>query len=77
MLGAAGAAVNATGAGTASHLAPELLRPGAPVTPAADVFAFGILLWELWMGGAHAYAGARATRACHTGEGRLLAAVMI
>lgn len=29
-----------------SHVAPELIR-GAPMSPAADVYALGILLWEL------------------------------
>lgn len=32
-----------------SHVAPELIR-GAPMSPAADVYALGILLWELIFG---------------------------
>jgi len=34
--------------GTVSHQPPELLRDGI-LTPAADVYAFGILLWQLVM----------------------------
>lgn len=43
-----GAAAPATGAGTVTHLAPELLARGGRVTPAADAYAFGILLWECY-----------------------------
>jgi DNA-binding helix-hairpin-helix protein with protein kinase domain len=59
VLGAADAVVNVCGAGTVSHLAPELFVPGSRITTAADVFSFGVLLFELYMGGAHAYAGER------------------
>lgn len=31
---------------SSTHVAPELVR-GAPISPAADVYALGILLWEL------------------------------
>lgn len=35
--------------GTVSHMAPELLVEGT-MSPAADVFSFGVILWELWAG---------------------------
>lgn len=35
--------------GTVSHMPPEVLRDGI-LTPAADVFSFGMLLWELMSG---------------------------
>ncbi|KAI8473776.1 MAG: kinase-like domain-containing protein [Monoraphidium minutum] len=57
VLGAAGAATNVACAGTVTHLAPELFVPGSRVTPAADAYAFGVLLYELYAGGASAYAG--------------------
>ena len=43
--------INLFGAGTATHLAPELLRAGTRITPAADVYAFGILMWCAFGGG--------------------------
>ncbi|GBF97019.1 hypothetical protein Rsub_09492 [Raphidocelis subcapitata] len=46
--------------GTITHCSPELLRSGRAST-AADVYAFGILMWELWSGRT-AFAG------CHYGE---------
>lgn len=36
-------------AGTVSHMSPEVLKDGI-LTPAVDVFSFGILLWELMSG---------------------------
>jgi serine/threonine protein kinase len=57
VLGAADATVNVCGAGTVNHLAPELFVAGSRVSPAVDAYAFGVLLWELYMGGVHAYAG--------------------
>jgi serine/threonine protein kinase len=35
--------------GTVSHMAPELLMEGR-MTPASDVFSYGVMLFELWMG---------------------------
>ncbi|GMH33466.1 hypothetical protein BSKO_01300 [Bryopsis sp. KO-2023] len=35
--------------GSVSHMPPEVLRDGI-LTPAADVFSFGVLLWELMSG---------------------------
>ena len=40
---------------TITHMAPELLLAGR-VSKASDVYAFAILVWELYTG-AHAYAG--------------------
>ena len=57
VLGASDAAVNVHCTGTVSHLAPEMFTPGSRMTSAVDAFAFGVLLYELYMGGAHAYAG--------------------
>ncbi|KAI8471495.1 MAG: hypothetical protein J3K34DRAFT_468267, partial [Monoraphidium minutum] len=34
--------------GTVTHLAPELLIRGSEITPAVDVFSFGILMFELF-----------------------------
>ncbi|KAL3154258.1 hypothetical protein ABBQ32_013755 [Trebouxia sp. C0010 RCD-2024] len=36
-------------AGTVTHMAPELLSDSS-MSPAADVYAFGILMYELWSG---------------------------
>lgn len=35
--------------GTVTHMPPELLMEGK-LTKAADVFAFGVLLWSMCMG---------------------------
>ncbi|KAI8470348.1 MAG: kinase-like domain-containing protein [Monoraphidium minutum] len=48
VLAEGGAPPNLDGAGTLTHLAPEMLAAGAPVTPAVDAYAFGIMLWELY-----------------------------
>ena len=57
VLGTADAVVNVSCTGTVNHLAPELFTPGSRVTTAVDAYAFGVLLYELYMGGVHAYAG--------------------
>ncbi|KAI8469487.1 MAG: hypothetical protein J3K34DRAFT_459366 [Monoraphidium minutum] len=40
--------VNHSGAGTVTHLAPEMFTAGTRVTTAVDVFAFGTLMWEVY-----------------------------
>ena len=35
------------GAGTPAYMAPELFRADAPYGPPADVYAFGVLMWEV------------------------------
>eukprot|EP00775_Hariotina_reticulata_P014620 gene14620-14756_t len=43
--------------GTITHMPPEVLRDGgAAFTPAADVYAWGVLLWEM-LTGSRAWAG--------------------
>lgn len=36
--------------GTVTHMPPELLMEGK-LTKSADVYAFGVLLWEMYSGG--------------------------
>ncbi|CAD7699568.1 unnamed protein product [Ostreobium quekettii] len=48
-IGPAGGAAGASACGSARYCAPELLRDGL-LTPAADVYSFGMLLWELLSG---------------------------
>lgn len=51
--------------GTLSHMSPEALLRGH-ISKAADVYSFGVTLWELFTG-CHAYHGKRreaASRAC-------------
>ncbi|KAI8470351.1 MAG: hypothetical protein J3K34DRAFT_521472 [Monoraphidium minutum] len=48
VLAEGGAPPNLDGAGTLTHLAPEMLAAGAPVTPAVDAYAFGVTMWELY-----------------------------
>ncbi|GBF94658.1 hypothetical protein Rsub_07394 [Raphidocelis subcapitata] len=57
VLGPSGTVLNAACAGTVNHLAPELFVAGSAVTTAADAYAFGVLMWELYTGGGHAHAG--------------------
>ncbi len=42
------ATVNVSGAGTVTHLAPEMFEAGTLVTTAVDSYAFGILMYELY-----------------------------
>ncbi|GAB4814946.1 hypothetical protein N2152v2_001992 [Parachlorella kessleri] len=58
--------------GTASHLAPEILTHDL-ITPAADVWSFGVLCWEMYCG-SRAYAGMRPANimfALMSGQARL------
>ncbi|GBF94659.1 hypothetical protein Rsub_07395 [Raphidocelis subcapitata] len=57
VLGPSGTVLNAACAGTVNHLAPELFVAGSAVTTAADAYAFGVLMWEIYTGGGHAHAG--------------------
>lgn len=45
-----------SGAGTVTHLAPEMLVAGSKLTTAVDTYAFGILMYELYTG-SRPYAG--------------------
>lgn len=36
--------------GTITHLAPEAMQPNGKLTRAVDVYAFGIMMWELFTG---------------------------
>jgi serine/threonine protein kinase len=36
--------------GTVTHAAPEVLSGATPPTRASDVWAFGVLLWSMWVG---------------------------
>lgn len=59
--------------GTVTHCAPELLARGE-LSPAADVYAFGVCLWQMWTGARpwHGLTHAQIVRAV-TAEGRALA----
>lgn len=59
--------------GTVTHCAPELLARGE-LSPAADVFAFGVCLWQMWTGARpwHGIAHAQIVQAVAV-EGRTLA----
>jgi hypothetical protein len=48
--------VNLDGAGTVTHLAPEMFRAGTKITKAVDAYAFGVLMWETYTS-RRAYAG--------------------
>lgn len=37
-------------AGTAAFMAPEAWTPGALLTTAVDIYAFGVLMWQLYVG---------------------------
>jgi len=41
---------NRSGSGTVTHLAPEALQAGSKLTPTVDVYAFGVLMYELYTG---------------------------
>ena len=58
--------------GTVSHMPPELLADGT-LTKAADVYAFGVLVWEMY-NGTRAFVGRRAPTIIHavtSGTGQL------
>jgi hypothetical protein len=42
--------INQTGGGTITHLAPEMFQSGSHITYSVDVYAFGILMWEIYTG---------------------------
>lgn len=44
----AASVINLSGAGTVTHLAPEMFQAGSRVTTAVDVYAFGIFMYELY-----------------------------
>ncbi|KAI8469616.1 MAG: hypothetical protein J3K34DRAFT_521983 [Monoraphidium minutum] len=46
-----GRVINISGAGTVTHLAPEMFTAGSQLTTAVDAYAFGVLIWELYTGG--------------------------
>lgn len=56
LLGTKGYLINHTTSGTLTHLAPERLQSGSLLTAAADVYGFGILMYELYTG-SKPYAG--------------------
>eukprot|EP00775_Hariotina_reticulata_P013655 gene13655-13778_t len=49
--------------GTITHMSPERLATGRN-SPAADVFAFGVMMWEAWTGDA-AFKGLHFGQVCH------------
>ena len=42
------AVINHSGAGTVTHLAPELFTAGSRITAAVDVYALGVTMWEFY-----------------------------
>ncbi|KAF6257680.1 kinase-like domain-containing protein [Scenedesmus sp. NREL 46B-D3] len=50
LLGKGGSLVNRSTSGTLTHLAPERLQEGSLITPAADAYSFGMLMYELYTG---------------------------
>jgi serine/threonine protein kinase len=50
LLGEGGSLVNRSTSGTLTHLAPERLQAGSLITPAADAYSFGVLMYELYTG---------------------------
>ncbi|WIA12567.1 hypothetical protein OEZ85_006228 [Tetradesmus obliquus] len=50
LLGDSGSLVNRSTSGTLTHLAPERLQAGSLITPAADTYSFGVLMYELYTG---------------------------
>ena len=67
-------------AGTVTYLAPEMFVRGAKITPAVDVYAFGIIMWEVRRGpaadvaskgpGSEQAQGARQRARCQGARGR-------
>lgn len=60
--------VNHSGAGTVTHLAPEMFRVGTRITTAVDVYAFGIMMWEV---GPPLVCGCFAAKRCHQSKVQL------
>lgn len=58
----AAAAAAAGVQGTMTHMAPEVMLRGK-LSRQSDVYAFGVLLWELYSGG-HAFKVCTCTHAC-------------